>query len=95
MLVVIRRSVLRIVRANFRVIAPGQHNSFQRNVAAVASRWQHRVQFDRPEIWTSDLPLQRRTRYRSTNSFFATQTGYGNKCMQHANVALTIKRQTT
>ena len=23
--------------------------------------------FDRPEIWTSDLPLQRRTRYSSTN----------------------------
>ena len=31
------------------------------------SRWQHCVRFDRPEIWTSDLPLQRRTRYRSTN----------------------------
>ena len=46
---------------------PGQHSFFRRNLAAVASRRQHCVQFDRPEIWTSDLPLQRRTRYRSTN----------------------------
>ena len=36
--------------------AYGQHSSFQRNVAAVASRWQHYVQFDRPEIRTSDFP---------------------------------------
>ena len=40
---------------------------FRRNAAAVASRWQHCVQFDRPEVWNSDLPLQKRTRYRSTN----------------------------
>ena len=33
----------------------------------VASRWQHYVRFERPEIWTSHLPLQKRTRYRSTN----------------------------
>ena len=42
------------------------HSSFWRNVAAVASRWQHCVRFDRPEIWTSDLPLQRRTCCRLT-----------------------------
>ena len=47
-----------------RVIAPGQHSSIWWNVE---SRWQHCVRFDRPEIWTSDLPFQRRTRYRSTN----------------------------
>ena len=33
----------------------------------MASCLQHSVQFDRPEIWTSDLPLHRRKRYRSTN----------------------------
>ena len=33
----------------------------------MASHWQHCVRFDRPEIWTSDLPLQGQTRYRSTN----------------------------
>ena len=65
-LAVLRRSVRRFYGAHLRVIAPGQHRSFWRNVAAVASRWQHCAQFDRPEIWTSDLPLQRRTRYRST-----------------------------
>ena len=32
-----------------RVIAPRQCSSFRRNVAAVASRWQHCVRFDRPE----------------------------------------------
>ena len=37
------------LRAHLRVsIAPGQHSSFRRNVAAVASRWQHCVRFDRP-----------------------------------------------
>ena len=41
-----------------------QHSSFRRNVAAVASRWQHCIQFDRPKIITSYLPLQRRTCYR-------------------------------
>ena len=39
-----------------------QHSFFRRNVAEVASRWPHCVQFDR----TSDLPLRRRMRYRST-----------------------------
>ena len=47
--------------------ACGQRSSFRRNVAAVASRWHNCVQFDRPEIWTPDLPHQRRTRNRSTN----------------------------
>ena len=37
-------------RGLLRVIAPGQHSSFRRNVATVASRWQHCVRFDRPEI---------------------------------------------
>ena len=34
------------LRVHFRVIAPGQHSFFQRNIAAVASLWQHCVQFD-------------------------------------------------
>ena len=63
----LRQSVYRVGKAHLRIIAPGQHSSFRRNVAEVASRWQHCVRFDRPKIWTSDLPLQRRTRYRSTN----------------------------
>ena len=37
-------------RVDFHVIAPGQHSSFQRNVAAKASRWQQSVRFDRFEI---------------------------------------------
>ena len=48
-------------------LAPGQHSSFWTIVTMVANRWQHCVWFDRPEIWISDLPLQKRTRYRSTN----------------------------
>ena len=47
--------------------AYGQHSSFRRTVPAVTRRWQHCVQFDRPEIRSSDLPLERRTRYSSTN----------------------------
>ena len=47
-----------------------KHISFQRNVAAVAIRWQHCVQIDRSEIRTSNHPLQRRTRHRSTNFIF-------------------------
>ena len=43
------------------------HSFFRRNVGAMTNRCQQCVQFDRPEIWTSDLPLQRRTRYRPTN----------------------------
>ena len=39
-----------------------QHSFSRRDVVAVANRWQHCVQFDWPEIWTSDLPLQRRMR---------------------------------
>ena len=50
-----------------RQCALGQQSSFQRNIAAVASRWLHCVRFDRPEISTSDLPLQSHTCYRSTN----------------------------
>ena len=37
-------------RGQLRAIASEQDNSFRRNVAAVASRWQHCVQFDRPKI---------------------------------------------
>ena len=33
----------------------------------MASRWQHCFRFDQPEISTSNIPLQRRTRYPSTN----------------------------
>ena len=40
---------------------------FKKYVAAAAGRWQRRIRFDRSEIWTADLPLQRQTRYRSTN----------------------------
>ena len=50
-----------------RQCALGQQSSFRRNIAAVASRWLHCVRFDRPEISTSDLPLQSHTCYRSTN----------------------------
>ena len=41
--------------AHLRIIAPGQHSSIKRNVATVASHWQHCVRFDRPEISTSQL----------------------------------------
>ena len=50
-----------------RVIAPGQRSFFPRNVAAVASHWQHCIRFNRPEIWISDHPLQKQPRYRLTN----------------------------
>ena len=50
------------LRGRFHVTAPGQHSFFRRIVATVGSRWQKRVWFDRPEIWTRDLPLQRGTR---------------------------------
>ena len=33
----------------------------------MASRWQLGVRCNQPEIWTSDLSLQRRMRYRTTN----------------------------
>ena len=62
------RSVQRVSMAHHRVITAGQHFSLRRNAAAVASRWKHCVRFDQFEIWTSNLPLQRKTRYRSTNS---------------------------
>ena len=35
-------------------------------------RMQYCVWFNQPEIWTSDLPLQRLTRYSSTNATAAT-----------------------
>ena len=53
--------------AHLRVIAPGKHISFRRNVAVATSRWQHCIRFDQPEIWTSDITLQKRSRYCSTN----------------------------
>ena len=43
-----------------------KHRSFWRNIAVVVIHWQHCVWFNWPEIWTSNLPLQRRTRYRSS-----------------------------
>ena len=55
------------VGAHFRVIVPRQHSYNRKNVTAMASRWQHCVRFDRPEIWTADLPIQRLTRCCSTN----------------------------
>ena len=35
---------------------PGQHNSFQRNVTAVASRWQQCVRFEQPKVWNLKPP---------------------------------------
>ena len=55
------------LRGPFQSRCAGQHNFFRRNAAAVANRWQQCVQFDRPEIWTSELPLQRQTCFRLTN----------------------------
>ena len=46
----ITRSVERVCGAYLRVTAPGRLSSFQRNIAAVASRWEHCVRFDRPGI---------------------------------------------
>ena len=53
-------------RAYLCVIAPGD-TVFRGNVAAASSRWQHCFRFDGPEIWTLNFPLQRQTRYSSTN----------------------------
>ena len=70
-LAVLRRSVQRICGAHLRIIAPGQHNFFRKNVAATASCWQrYCIRFDQPKIWTSELPLQKGTRQRSTNIEF-------------------------
>ena len=52
---------------HLQVIALAEHSFFRRNVAAVASCWQHSVRFDGFEISTSDLPLQWRKRCRLTN----------------------------
>ena len=49
-LAVFRRNVQRVCEAHLHVSAPGKHSSFRRNAAAVASRWQHCVQLDQPEI---------------------------------------------
>ena len=71
--------------AHLHVIAPWQNSFFRRNVAAVASRWQHCARFGRPEIWTSNLPLQRRMRYRSTNGVAEWFCRYGwlrNECAE-------------
>ena len=38
-----------------------------RHHSSFLQRWQHCVQFDRPEISTSDLSLPKRTHCRSTN----------------------------
>ena len=62
---VIRRSVLQVCDAHFRGFARGQH---RRNVAAVANRWQHCVQFDRPGNRTPNL---------RTNSDVVTTTPTG------------------
>ena len=45
-------------------IALGQHSSFWKKVAKVASRWQLCVRFDWPRIWTLHLPHQSLTCYR-------------------------------
>ena len=42
--------MLQICETHICIIAPGQHSSFRRNVAAVASHWQHCVRFDRPVV---------------------------------------------
>ena len=61
---VLRQSVYRVLRSpSPRHCTYGQLSYFRKNVAAVASCWQLYVRFDRPEIWTSDLPLQGRTHY--------------------------------
>ena len=39
------------------VIVPRQHSFFRKTVAVAASRWQHWVQRDQPEIWTSHLSV--------------------------------------
>ena len=41
--------------------------AFFQEMVRVANRWQLCLRYDRLEIWFSDLPLQRRTRYRTTN----------------------------
>ena len=41
--------------------------NFRRNVAAVASRWQRCVWFDRPETWTSDLRSRGKLVFRAIN----------------------------
>ena len=53
--------------------ACGQHSSFRRNFPRGVSRWQHWVQFDGLEVWFSDLPLQRWTRY-TLNTLYAKIT---------------------
>ena len=49
-LAALRRSVLRVCVVHLRVIASGQHSSFRRHVAAVASRWQHCVRIGGPRF---------------------------------------------
>ena len=53
-------SLLRVGEAYLRVISrAGNKASFEETSLLWASCWQH---CGRPEIWTSDLPLQRRMR---------------------------------
>ena len=51
---VIRRNLYLVDEAHLRVIAPGKHSSFQKNVAAISSRWQHCLRFDRSQIFTPE-----------------------------------------
>ena len=60
----LRRSVYRVSGAHLGVTAPGQHSFFWRNVAAMASRWQHCVWF-----WPAkDLNLRLPTRDKRLNA---------------------------
>ena len=64
-LATLRRSVQRVCGTHLQVMAPRQHSSLGRNIAAVSGRSKHRVRFDRPEIRSSYFPLQRQTRLDS------------------------------
>ena len=55
---VLRPNVLRVCLALRHDNALGQHSSFRRKIATVASYWQMFVRFDRPRISTPDLPHQ-------------------------------------
>ena len=51
----------------------GNTAPFEEMEQTVASRWQHYVWFDQPKIWTSDLPLQRRTRFHSRSDIVVNE----------------------
>ena len=62
---------------------------FEKKVAAVASCCQHCVQFDQPKIWTSDLPLQRWTRYpRLTDNILKESMQYAVQTIRNKVVAI-------